>query len=200
MKNNAATDYDLADKSINPMGGFPHYGLVKQDFVMIKGCCVGPKKRVLTLRKVMIIYLFCQVLLSMMKTLELPIDLYDKNTKAAFCLTNVQSKKHLLNCKNRIFITAFIFSVPFGSHQEEGFGANQAQVHRHQLQDGSRSVPDPQGQDGLHGTPQEGRRQDHRVGCLNIFPIYGCISFHLTCNFRKYIVIFVKLFVSKFKT
>ena len=54
MKNNAATDYDLADKSINPMGGFPHYGLVKQDFVMIKGCCVGPKKRVLTLRKVII--------------------------------------------------------------------------------------------------------------------------------------------------
>ena len=52
VKNNAATDYDLADKSINPMGGFPHYGLVKQDFVMIKGCCVGPKKRVLTLRKV----------------------------------------------------------------------------------------------------------------------------------------------------
>ncbi len=53
VKNNAATDYDLADKSINPMGGFPHYGEVKQDFVMIKGCCIGPKKRVLTLRKVM---------------------------------------------------------------------------------------------------------------------------------------------------
>lgn len=52
IKNNAATDYDLADKSINPMGGFPHYGEVKQDFVMIKGCCIGPKKRVLTLRKV----------------------------------------------------------------------------------------------------------------------------------------------------
>merc|ERR1712170_25821 len=51
VQNNAATDYDLADKSINPMGGFPHYGLVKQDFVMIKGCCIGPKKRVLTLRK-----------------------------------------------------------------------------------------------------------------------------------------------------
>ena len=56
VQNNAATDYDLADKSINPMGGFPHYGLVKQDFVMIKGCCIGPKKRVLTLRKVS--YLF----------------------------------------------------------------------------------------------------------------------------------------------
>merc|ERR1719427_1592802 len=51
VKNKAATDYDLADKSINPMGGFPHYGEVKQDFVMIKGCCIGPKKRVLTLRK-----------------------------------------------------------------------------------------------------------------------------------------------------
>ena len=52
IKNNASTEYDLADKSINPMGGFPHYGEVKQDFVMIKGCCIGPKKRVLTLRKV----------------------------------------------------------------------------------------------------------------------------------------------------
>merc|ERR1712128_110534 len=51
VKNNAATEYDLADKSINPMGGFPHYGEVKQDFIMLKGCCIGPKKRVLTLRK-----------------------------------------------------------------------------------------------------------------------------------------------------
>merc|ERR1712110_201172 len=51
IKNNASTEYDLADKSINPMGGFPHYGEVKQDFVMIKGCCIGPKKRVITLRK-----------------------------------------------------------------------------------------------------------------------------------------------------
>merc|ERR1712006_41312 len=51
VKNNASTEYDLADKSINPMGGFPHYGEVKQDFLMIKGCTIGPKKRVLTLRK-----------------------------------------------------------------------------------------------------------------------------------------------------
>ena len=36
IKNNASTEYDLADKSINPMGGFPHYGEVKQDFIMIK--------------------------------------------------------------------------------------------------------------------------------------------------------------------
>jgi large subunit ribosomal protein L3e len=51
VKNNGATDYDLADKSVNPMGGFVHYGEVKQDFVMIKGACIGPRKRLLTLRK-----------------------------------------------------------------------------------------------------------------------------------------------------
>jgi len=51
VKNNAATEYDLADKAITPMGGFPHYGEVKQDFLMIKGACIGHKKRVLTLRK-----------------------------------------------------------------------------------------------------------------------------------------------------
>merc|ERR1712102_184373 len=51
VKNNAATEYDLSDKSVNPMGGFPHYGEVKQDFLMLKGCCIGPKKRILTLRK-----------------------------------------------------------------------------------------------------------------------------------------------------
>ena len=56
IKNNASTEYDLADKSINPMGGFPHYGEVKQDFVMLKGCCIGPKKRILTLRKVIFLF------------------------------------------------------------------------------------------------------------------------------------------------
>jgi len=40
------------------MGGFPHYGEVNNDFIMIKGCCVGPKKRVITLRKVSIICLY----------------------------------------------------------------------------------------------------------------------------------------------
>lgn len=33
-------------------GGFPHYGLVKNDFLLMKGCIVGSKKRVITLRKV----------------------------------------------------------------------------------------------------------------------------------------------------
>jgi large subunit ribosomal protein L3e len=46
-----ATAYDITKKSINPMGGFPHYGLVKNPFVMLKGCTAGPKKRVTVLRK-----------------------------------------------------------------------------------------------------------------------------------------------------
>ena len=35
------------------MGGFGHYGVVLNDFVMIKGCCVGIRKRALVLRKAM---------------------------------------------------------------------------------------------------------------------------------------------------
>ncbi|TNM97336.1 hypothetical protein fugu_015492 [Takifugu bimaculatus] len=37
-------------------GGFPHYGEVNNDFVMVKGCVVGPKKRVLTLRKSLLVH------------------------------------------------------------------------------------------------------------------------------------------------
>lgn len=33
----AATDFDLTEKPITPMGGFPHYGIVKEDYLMIKG-------------------------------------------------------------------------------------------------------------------------------------------------------------------
>lgn len=50
-KNNASTFSDLTEKNITPIGGFPHYGIVQNDFVMIKGCCVGPKKRICLLRK-----------------------------------------------------------------------------------------------------------------------------------------------------
>ncbi|KAK0409340.1 hypothetical protein QR680_004483 [Steinernema hermaphroditum] len=53
-KNNGSTEYDITQKNINPMGGFPHYGMVNQDFVMIRGACVGPKGRPLTLRKSLI--------------------------------------------------------------------------------------------------------------------------------------------------
>ncbi|KAK2098315.1 60S ribosomal protein L3 [Saguinus oedipus] len=55
IKNNASTDYDLSEKGINPLGGFVHYGKVTNDFVMLKGCVVGTKKRVLTLCKSLLV-------------------------------------------------------------------------------------------------------------------------------------------------
>jgi large subunit ribosomal protein L3e len=51
LKLGPSTVNDLTDKTINPLGGFPHYGLVKEDYVMVKGCVVGTKKRVVVLRK-----------------------------------------------------------------------------------------------------------------------------------------------------
>jgi large subunit ribosomal protein L3e len=48
---NAHTPHDLTYKAITPMGGFPHYGVVEEDFVMLKGGVAGTKKRVITLRK-----------------------------------------------------------------------------------------------------------------------------------------------------
>mmetsp|Transcript_2307 Transcript_2307/g.4566 ORF Transcript_2307/g.4566 Transcript_2307/m.4566 type:complete len:399 (+) Transcript_2307:52-1248(+) len=47
----ASTEADLTEKSITPLGGFPHYGEINEDWIMLKGCCAGIKKRVLTLRK-----------------------------------------------------------------------------------------------------------------------------------------------------
>jgi len=51
---NASTPADLTQKHITPLGGFPHYGEVNEDFLMIKGAVVGVKKRVITLRKSLI--------------------------------------------------------------------------------------------------------------------------------------------------
>jgi large subunit ribosomal protein L3e len=50
-ENDATTASDLTEKSITPMGGFPHYGIITNDWVMIKGGVIGPKKRVITFRK-----------------------------------------------------------------------------------------------------------------------------------------------------
>uniref|UniRef100_A0A8C6W1D3 60S ribosomal protein L3 n=1 Tax=Nannospalax galili TaxID=1026970 RepID=A0A8C6W1D3_NANGA len=47
IMNNVSTDYDLFDKNINP--------LVTNDFVMLKGCVVGTKTRVLTLHKSLLV-------------------------------------------------------------------------------------------------------------------------------------------------
>jgi len=50
-KDNATTEFDLTEKSITPLGGFPHYGNVDEDYLMLKGDVYGPKKRIVTLRK-----------------------------------------------------------------------------------------------------------------------------------------------------
>jgi large subunit ribosomal protein L3e len=71
-RKSASSEGDLTEKRITPLGGFPHYGIVTQDWLMIKGlfssflfvfdyqhyfillllgCVVGPKKRVITIRK-----------------------------------------------------------------------------------------------------------------------------------------------------
>merc|ERR1719235_2642716 len=49
--NSATTENDLTEKGITPMGGFSHYGEVTQDWVMLKGAVMGPKKRIITIRK-----------------------------------------------------------------------------------------------------------------------------------------------------
>jgi len=53
-KKNASTEFDLTEKGITPMGGFPRFGIVREDYLMIKGATVGVKKRVLTLRKTLL--------------------------------------------------------------------------------------------------------------------------------------------------
>lgn len=48
---NARTDNDLTEKAITPMGGFSHFGEVREDWLMLKGTVMGPRKRLITLRK-----------------------------------------------------------------------------------------------------------------------------------------------------
>jgi len=50
-KANAKTEIDPVEKAITPMGGFPQYGIVKQDYLMLKGCVGGTRKRPITLRR-----------------------------------------------------------------------------------------------------------------------------------------------------
>lgn len=51
VKNSASTESDLTEKGITPVGGFPHYGEINEDWIMLKGCIAGSKKRPITLRK-----------------------------------------------------------------------------------------------------------------------------------------------------
>merc|ERR1711990_141297 len=54
VNNNATTDQDPHQKNITPVGGFPHYGIVNEDFILIRGAIMGPRKRVVTIRKTML--------------------------------------------------------------------------------------------------------------------------------------------------
>jgi large subunit ribosomal protein L3e len=47
----ATTETDLTEKGITPVGGFPHYGQVNEDWIMLKGSIGGSRKRAITLRK-----------------------------------------------------------------------------------------------------------------------------------------------------
>lgn len=38
-------------ESINPKGGFPHYGILKNDFLLLAGSVAGPAKRLVRIRK-----------------------------------------------------------------------------------------------------------------------------------------------------
>jgi large subunit ribosomal protein L3e len=51
VTNNATTAADAIEKNITPMGGFPHYGEVTQDYLLIRGQVLGTKKRAMVLRK-----------------------------------------------------------------------------------------------------------------------------------------------------
>lgn len=52
--NSASTESDLTEKGITPVGGFPHYGVVNEDWLMIKGGVAGSRKRPVTIRKSLI--------------------------------------------------------------------------------------------------------------------------------------------------
>ncbi|KAL1659200.1 ribosomal protein L3-domain-containing protein [Schizophyllum commune] len=53
---NASTEHDITKKAITPMGGFPHYGIVKNDYLMLKGSIPGTKKRIITIRKSLMVH------------------------------------------------------------------------------------------------------------------------------------------------
>jgi len=54
INNNASTETDAHIKNITPIGGFPHYGVVNEDFLLLRGAVMGPKKRQVTIRKTLL--------------------------------------------------------------------------------------------------------------------------------------------------
>lgn len=54
INNNASTEADAHVKNITPLGGFPHYGVVNEDFLLLRGNVMGPRKRQVTIIKTLI--------------------------------------------------------------------------------------------------------------------------------------------------
>lgn len=106
-------------------GGFVHYGEVTNDFIMVKGCVVGTKKRVLTLRKVRV------------------------KCSAVFHLND--SRKAKVEVQLILFLNLFCFPVSAGADKPPCVGEDRPQVHRYHLQVWSWPLPDRGGKEGVHG-------------------------------------------------
>jgi hypothetical protein len=63
----AGTDFDVSTKEITPMGGFPHYGVIKEDYLMIKGAIPGVFQQNTALLQLASLVPFCCVLCPMRK-------------------------------------------------------------------------------------------------------------------------------------
>eukprot|EP00996_Jenningsia_fusiforme_P000732 NODE_1662_length_1452_cov_629.952958_g1502_i0.p1 GENE.NODE_1662_length_1452_cov_629.952958_g1502_i0~~NODE_1662_length_1452_cov_629.952958_g1502_i0.p1 ORF type:complete len:399 (+),score=63.20 NODE_1662_length_1452_cov_629.952958_g1502_i0:65-1261(+) len=50
-KANGKCTTDLTDKTITPLGGFVGWGIIRNDFLLVKGSVVGHRKRAITLRR-----------------------------------------------------------------------------------------------------------------------------------------------------
>jgi large subunit ribosomal protein L3e len=46
-----SNQFDLTEKNITPMGGFPNYGVIGEDFIVLKGSVPGPVRRAVTLSR-----------------------------------------------------------------------------------------------------------------------------------------------------
>lgn len=92
------TKNDLTEKFITPMGGFPHYGEIEYDWVMIKGSCMGAKGRPVILRRQ--IYENC----SRRAKEELTIKFVDTSSKIGhgkFQTSDEKAKFYGLRVKNK---------------------------------------------------------------------------------------------------
>ncbi|KAE9393195.1 ribosomal protein L3 [Gymnopus androsaceus JB14] len=57
---NATTESDVTKKQTTLMGGFPHYGIIKNNFLMLKGSIPGTKKCAITIQKLLMVHTSCR--------------------------------------------------------------------------------------------------------------------------------------------